>query len=72
MPYVPMPEGTMGGLVLTRKRGQTIIIINKESGERLEIRSIHPGEARLHITAPENYRIIREELEGKYECKKPV
>ena len=47
------------GLILKRKEGEKIIIGNDI---RIEIRSISSGRATICIEAPENVRIMREEV----------
>lgn len=56
-------------LVLSRKESEKIIMIEKESGLRIEIAvvEVRPGyKVRLGIKAPTNVLILREELEGTH------
>ena len=49
----------MSGLVLTRKPGAAVIIDGKI---RVTFLGIKGGQARLHFEAPEEVRIMREEV----------
>jgi sRNA-binding carbon storage regulator CsrA len=53
------------GLVVTRKMEQTLIIINEETKEKIEItlfRHELKGDIRMKIDAPKKYNILREEV----------
>ncbi|MBT2647213.1 carbon storage regulator [Bacillus sp. ISL-34] len=53
------------GLVVTRKMEQTLVIINEETKEKIEItifRHELKGDIRMKIDAPKKYNILREEV----------
>lgn len=53
------------GLVVTRKMEQTLIIVNEETKEKIEItlfRHEFKGDIRMKIDAPKKYNILREEV----------
>ncbi|MBT2614109.1 MULTISPECIES: carbon storage regulator [unclassified Bacillus (in: firmicutes)] len=53
------------GLVVTRKMEQSLVIINEETNEKIEItlfRHELKGDIRMKIDAPKKYNILREEV----------
>lgn len=56
----------MGALLLTRKIGQKVIIINKETKENIAVAIVRKNKIGeqyvISFHAPKNYSILREEL----------
>lgn len=53
-----------GGLVLTRKPGESITAASPATGEQIIITVcyIEGGRVKLHVSAPNHYHILRNEL----------
>jgi sRNA-binding carbon storage regulator CsrA len=62
-----------GGLVLKRLAQGKAVVLQGPGGERVEVRVLDAGRgwARLHIAAPPNVSIWREELEDKQPPQPP-
>jgi carbon storage regulator CsrA len=59
-------------LVLSRKKDESIVIINLDTQEKIVIMvtECHTGNVSIGIQAPFNYKILRKEIEEKYASKR--
>lgn len=60
-----------GGLVLTRKPGQNIIITNSETGDKIIVRMVDIWglQGKIGIAASDKYTIHREEIQKKIDME---
>jgi|DEB0MinimDraft_6_1074348.scaffolds.fasta_scaffold142535_2 carbon storage regulator CsrA len=58
-------------LVLSRKKGETIVLLHRKTGESIEVKptEIRPQVVRIGIKADQHWEIIRSELIDEYAAK---